>query len=144
MDPGAPPMSCTLDLAHYRGLLESARAAGYDWASFDRHPRRGDLFLRHDVRISLEAALATVSLAHELGVTVFMSSHILAEVDRLATRIGIVHRGRLIEELDSEALERHRDARRWVGGRDLEADAQAPRAARLYPLWPSSRRKFLG
>lgn len=42
-------------------------------------------------------------LAHERGVTVFMSSHILAEVDRLATRIGIVHQGRLIEELDSDA-----------------------------------------
>ena len=28
-----------------------------------------------------------------------MSSHILSEVDRLATRIGIIHKGRLIEEL---------------------------------------------
>ena len=35
------------------------------------------------------------SLAAERGVTVLMSSHILAEVDRLATRIGIIHRGRL-------------------------------------------------
>src|SRR5215471_10772174 len=51
------------------------------------------------------------ALAIEQGVTVFMSSHILGEVDRLATRIGIVHRGRLIEELDSAALERHRDPR---------------------------------
>jgi len=33
------------------------------------------------------------SLAGEHGVTIFMSSHLLAEVDRLATRIGIVHRG---------------------------------------------------
>ena len=47
---GDPPSSCRLDLAHYRELLAAARAAGYDWASFDRHPRRGDLFLRHDVR----------------------------------------------------------------------------------------------
>lgn len=61
-------MSCTFDLAHYRELLESARAAGYDWASFDRHPRRGDLFLRHDVRISLEAALDTARIEHEQGV----------------------------------------------------------------------------
>ncbi len=45
------------------------------------------------------------------GSTVFMSSHILAEVDLLATRVGIVHRGRLIEELDSDALRRHRDPR---------------------------------
>jgi len=41
------------------------------------------------------------SLAHEKGVTVFMSSHILTEVDRLAMRIGIIHQGRLIEELGS-------------------------------------------
>ena len=45
------------------------------------------------------------SLAREKGVTVFMSSHILTEVDRLATRIGIIHKGRLIEELDTEKLE---------------------------------------
>ena len=51
------------------------------------------------------------SLAHEHGVTVFMSSHILTEVDRLATRIGIIHRGRLLEELDAERLERLRSRR---------------------------------
>jgi ABC-2 type transport system ATP-binding protein len=33
-------------------------------------------------------------LAREKGVTVFMSSHILTEVDRLASRIGIIHKGR--------------------------------------------------
>ncbi len=60
-------MSCTLDLEHYTELLDAARAAGYDWASFDRHPRRGDLFLRHDVRISLEAALELARLEHDAG-----------------------------------------------------------------------------
>lgn len=44
------------------------------------------------------------SLASERGVTVFMSSHILAEVAHLADRIGIVHEGRLLEELDREEL----------------------------------------
>ena len=39
-------------------------------------------------------------LAHENGVTVFMSSHILAEVAHLADRIGIIHEGRLLQELD--------------------------------------------
>jgi ABC-2 type transport system ATP-binding protein len=57
-------------------------------------------------------------LAQRHGTTVFISSHILAEVDRLATRIGIVHRGRLIEELDSVALERHRDVRLEIGARE--------------------------
>jgi len=59
---------CTFDLVHYRELLEAAQAGGYDWASFDRHPRRGDLFLRHDVDLSLEAALEMARLEHELGV----------------------------------------------------------------------------
>jgi ABC-2 type transport system ATP-binding protein len=72
-------------------------------------------------------------LAREHGVTVFMSSHILAEVDRLATRIGIVHRGRLIEELDSAALESHRDRRLEVGARDLDGAERALRAAGLSP-----------
>ncbi len=44
------------------------------------------------------------TLAAERGVTVFMSSHILAEVAHLADRIGIVHEGRLLEELDREEL----------------------------------------
>jgi ABC-2 type transport system ATP-binding protein len=60
------------------------------------------------------------SLAREKGVTVFMSSHILTEVDRLATRIGIIHRGRLIEELDTDALERLRSRRLKIRARLLE------------------------
>ena len=45
------------------------------------------------------------SLVREKGVTVFMSSHILTEVDRLATRIGIIHKGHLLVELEAEKLE---------------------------------------
>lgn len=72
-------------------------------------------------------------LACERGVTVFLSSHILAEVDRLATRIGIVHRGRLIEELDSNALERHRDQRLEVGARQLDVAERELRTAGYFP-----------
>ena len=72
-------------------------------------------------------------LARDHGLTVFMSSHILAEVDLLATRIGIVHQGRLIEELDSDALEAHRDRRLQVGARDLDAAERALRDAGLSP-----------
>lgn len=38
------------------------------------------------------------------GVTVFMSTHIITEVARLADRVGIIHAGRLIEELPGERL----------------------------------------
>ncbi len=72
-------------------------------------------------------------LARDRGVTVFMSSHILAEVDLLATRIGIVHRGRLIEELDSMALERHRDRRLEIGARELDLAERALRDAGYQP-----------
>ena len=65
------------------------------------------------------------SLAHEKGVTVFMSSHILTEVDRLATRIGIIHNGRLIEELDAERLDALRSQRLEVKTRHLEAAQSA-------------------
>jgi bacitracin transport system ATP-binding protein len=45
-------------------------------------------------------------LASERGVTVFLSSHILAEVQQLATRIGIIHEGRLLEEIGYDELRR--------------------------------------
>lgn len=38
------------------------------------------------------------------GVTVFISSHILTEIAHLADRIGIVHEGRLLEELNPTRL----------------------------------------
>lgn len=62
-----------------------------------------------------------VELAREQGVTVFMSSHILAEVSRLAKRIGIIHQGRLLQELDVDELERNRRRRLLVRARDSHA-----------------------
>jgi ABC-2 type transport system ATP-binding protein len=62
-----------------------------------------------------------IELAREHGVTVFMSSHILAEVARLAQRIGIIHRGRLLQELNVDELERNRRRRLLVRARDDEA-----------------------
>ena len=55
------------DLAHYRELLEAARAGGYRFAFFDRDPQPGDLLLRHDVDLSLAAALDLAEAEHELG-----------------------------------------------------------------------------
>jgi ABC-2 type transport system ATP-binding protein len=68
-------------------------------------------------------------LASEQGVTVFMSSHILTEVDRLATRIGIIHQGKLIEELDTHQLEGLRARRLEVRTRNLEAARISLRSA---------------
>ncbi len=61
-------MSCAFDLAHYRELLDAAKAGGYRWAFFDREPEAGDLLLRHDVDLSLDAALRMAELEAEAGV----------------------------------------------------------------------------
>lgn len=62
-----------------------------------------------------------LSLAREQGVTIFMSSHILAEVSRLAQRIGIIHEGRLVQELDVAELERNRQQRLLIRTRDNQS-----------------------
>ena len=46
---------------------------------------------------------------------------LLTEVDRLATRIGIIHKGRLIEELDAAKMEALRSRRLEIRTRDLQA-----------------------
>ena len=60
-------MSCDFSLDHYRELLRAARDGGYRWAFFDGRPREGDLILRHDVDLSLEAALRIAELEAEEG-----------------------------------------------------------------------------
>jgi len=62
-----------------------------------------------------------LQLVREQGVTVFMSSHILGEVSRLAQRIGIIHQGRLLQELDVSELERNRRRRLLICARDPRA-----------------------
>ncbi len=73
-----------------------------------------------------------VELTREQGVTVFMSSHILAEVSRLAKRIGIIHNGHLLQELDVDDLERNRKKRLLLRTRDIEAARQALTNAGLF------------
>jgi len=63
-------------------------------------------------------------MTREEGVTVFMSSHILAEVSRLAQRIGIIHDGHLLKELNIEELERDRQRRLLVETRNNEQALQ--------------------
>jgi ABC-2 type transport system ATP-binding protein len=62
-----------------------------------------------------------LELTGERGVTVFMSSHILAEVSRLAGRIGIIHEGHLLQELNTDELERNRKRRLVLRARDIES-----------------------
>ena len=73
------------------------------------------------------------NLAEAHGTTVFLSSHILAEVARLATRVGILHEGRLLQEIDADELARQVRRRLAVSARDAGAAATALRAAGLHP-----------
>ena len=65
-------------------------------------------------------------LRREQGVTIFMSSHILAEVAHLADRIGIIHQGSLLQELSVGELERNRRRQLVVTAHSLESQ-QLPR-----------------
>ena len=49
-------------------------------------------------------------LSGEHGVTVFLSSHILGEIAQLADRIGIIHKGRLVEEVSEDSS----SSRTWI------------------------------
>lgn len=70
-----------------------------------------------------------LKLSREQGVTVFMSSHILAEVSRLAQRIGIIHEGRLLRELNLDELEKNRRRRLLLRVRNVELAHQVLGAA---------------
>ena len=43
-------------------------------------------------------------LAKNRGVTIFISSHILGEISKIADKIGIIHKGKLVNELDNGQL----------------------------------------
>lgn len=58
---------CDFSLEHYRELLESAKVGGYRFAGFDRPPREDDLIIRHDVDVSLDAAVRMAEVEAEAG-----------------------------------------------------------------------------
>jgi ABC-2 type transport system ATP-binding protein len=60
-----------------------------------------------------------LDLAQNHGVTVFISSHILGEISRFASRIGIIHNGKLVQELGADQLEQCRNRRLVLEVRDI-------------------------
>ena len=90
-------MSCRFDLGHYREILEAAQAGGYRFKPFGEGPERGDLFLRHDIDLSLDAALQMAELEAELGV---LATYLLMTESvfyNLGSSEGIAAIGRLRE-----------------------------------------------
>jgi len=59
-------------------------------------------------------------LASNHGVTIFISSHILGEISRFATRIGIIHEGILVKEIDAPQLEALCSKRLLINANDIE------------------------
>jgi ABC-2 type transport system ATP-binding protein len=74
-----------------------------------------------------------LSLTRQHGVTVFMCSHILAEVSRLAQRIGIIHKGRMLQEMSVDDLERNRNRRLLLRARDTAGARRTLSANGLSP-----------
>jgi hypothetical protein len=62
-------VACAFTLDHYREILRAARDGGYRFVHFEVPPAPGELLLRHDVDLSLEAALAMAELEAEEGAT---------------------------------------------------------------------------
>lgn len=60
------------------------------------------------------------NLALNQGVTIFISSHILGEISRFATRIGIIHEGKLMQELNTSQLEALCRKRLLINARDIK------------------------
>jgi ABC-2 type transport system ATP-binding protein len=88
----------------------------------------------------VEIRILLLDLAREHGVTVLLSSHLLSEVARIATRIGVLHHGRLIDEFPTGALAARVAPRLEVGARETAhaADPLSPldadRCSGGYPL----------
>jgi hypothetical protein len=96
-------MSCSFDLVHYRELLEAAKAGGYRFAPFGDGPAQGDLFLRHDVDLALDAALRLAEVEADAGAqaTYFLMTQ--SVFYNLGSREG------------TAAISRLRDLGHWVG-----------------------------
>ena len=73
----------------------------------------------------VEIRLLLRNLAENEGVTIFISSHILSEVARLATRIGVVHEGKLVKELGVSELAAQEEQRLAVSVRNKDAALSA-------------------
>jgi hypothetical protein len=61
-------MSCSFELGHYEEIVQAARRGGYRFAGFEQEPEPGTVILRHDVDLSLEAAIELAELEQRLGV----------------------------------------------------------------------------
>jgi len=60
-------VSCNFELGHYRDLLGAAVEGGYRFTFFEEEPQPHALYLRHDVDLSLDAAIQMAEIEIEEG-----------------------------------------------------------------------------
>lgn len=73
-------------------------------------------------------------LAFNKGVTILISSHLLGEVAKIATKIGIIHDGQLIQEIESAKLNTLLNQRLIVDTRDKNLAARTLSTAGYSPI----------
>jgi ABC-2 type transport system ATP-binding protein len=66
-----------------------------------------------------------IDLAKNHGVTIFISSHILGEISRFATRIGIIHEGHMIRESEVDELKSSRYRALYIDTLDNEKASES-------------------
>jgi len=57
-------------------------------------------------------------LAFNKGVTILISSHLLEEIAQIATKIGVIHEGQLIQEIESTQLKKQLNQRLIIDSRN--------------------------
>jgi hypothetical protein len=125
------PMSCAFDLAHYRELLDSANSGGYRFAAFGEGPADGDLFLRHDVDLSLEAALRMAEVEADAGAqaTYFLMTE--SVFYNLASKEG------------AAAITGLRDLGHWIGLHAVYPSAQLDERFETVVAWHNPDREYM-
>ncbi|MFG0215606.1 ABC transporter ATP-binding protein [Brevibacillus porteri] len=80
------------------------------------------------------------SLPYQYGMTVLLSSHLLSEIEQVATSIGIIHGGKLLFQGSMEQLQRNSQPHVWMKTQDNE---KARRVLQDMELSPSLQDGFL-
>lgn len=80
------------------------------------------------------------SLPHQYGMTVLLSSHLLSEIEQVATSIGIIHEGKLLFQGSMEQLQRNSQPHVWMKTQDNE---KARRVLQDMELSPSLQDGYL-
>jgi hypothetical protein len=122
---------CNFELDHYMEILEAARAGGYRFARFGEGPAPGDLFLRHDIDLTLDAALRMAELEAELGVTATYLLMTESLFYNLASPEGV------------EAIDRLRELGHVVGLHAVYPNAQLDERFEPVVAWHNPRPEYM-